>query len=884
MKRSSAPPTDADAEHRVLVFDIEPAWGTACWLHARHLESGRRVQYLLLGHEPHMYCEPGADALNHSAVTDVEYGHESVDGDELVKLTLTHPGRTNKIRDELCENPHEADTPYILRTAIDTEAWGICRIKGERVKAGLYKTRPEWIEQETRQIDETLDVVHFDIEGGNTIKVDSAPDPIYCMAVLDPRYDRRIMFSYRPNEEVEVTEYETITGETRKVDEHRHFTDTAEEDGERAMLRSFIDWLETRKPEAIAGYYSNSFDIPYIINRARKLGIPSREWWGGHGDLNADYANIPGVQCLDLYEIHDTATYGGLEEGDELETVLEEFTGIEKEDHGEEVTEMWENDPQALFEYNFQDVEATYKIDQVQRYSLVASSLMFLTYTMAITDTTKVSDLYYGLFLEEAKERGEALPQRFGGDDWETGGGVVFEPEPGIHEKGLSLDWSSLYPAAIDQNISYETYVPEDEVDGDEDWLFEVPDVENDKLLDPPLYFDTRERGILPTVMEKIGRLKEEAGEMLAEASSDKEKELAKIIYDARKIAYNGGYGISNSDKSPLGRVEVGVATTSIARFANKLTAQVVKESGRDIVYGDTDSVKFRPKPDDGMEDIFDLVEAVEERVREEMAKRGAPNPEEFKLEWEHVYEPLLLPSAEGEESIKKKYAYRLIWEDGEMLEKPKRKVKGFWMVRRECSDFTREVMGEAFDILLMEREGPMAMHEYIREVYRQVQDRQIQKERIAKRKPLNKDPLAYKKRDDGTPHYWLAAAAHENNKFFDLDGEDRWRAGDRPYGYALKESPPGFESNWLLLRHGEDIPDGFAVDWTKHAHLMTGSKMKRVYQALGIDHLREQLGEGGLQDSGFEVDPAAAVPAEAMRSDVGETTVTSQQSVADFL
>lgn len=884
----SLEPEEPDVELRCLLYKVDNAWGNYVWFHARELETGKGLPLMLLltGHEPYMYCEPEAPALDHRAVQDVEHGHVGVDGDDLVKLTLSHPGRTPKVRN-LCENPHEADVPYVRRCIVDAQAWGVCTVKATKRKPGVYVTKPEWVTQESREPDVDLDVLYFDIEGGNPHRVEAAREEVICIGLRDPANDDWHLWSYHPLDDVEIDTVETKTHGEVPV-EHRHFVDETDRygdpvDGECKMLKSFIDWLYERNAEVLAGYNNAKFDVPYLIHRGRKLGIDD-DRWGGHGKLDPHYTNVPGYQSLDIYKVHIAATYGGLAGGNTLEDVLEEFTGIEKAKDSDRVHEWWHEDPEALFRYNIQDVEATELIDQTQDYGEIAASSMFTSLTPGISDLKNVSKLYFSLMLEKGQERGVAMPPRFGEEEWDFSGGLVFEPANGIHERAASADWSSLYPTAIvTGNISYETHVPKDEVTGDEPWLYEVPDMENAELLEAPLYFDTREQGILPEIILDVWELKKEKGRQRTQAEEKAENRKADILYDMSKIILNGGFGIASGNKSPLSSVQVGEAITATSRAANRGTAKLIEETGREALYGDTDSVKFRISEDDTVDELLDLMSDVEVDIREEMAALGAREVERYELEMEHIYEPLLLTPA------KKRYAYRLVWDEGTWLEEPERKVKGFWMVRSDCGAFTRYVQGEVFDRLLMEQIDPMEVHAWVAKLWNRIRLGEESTHRVAVRKPITKSLTAYTKTEDDGSTTWTypyAKSCYEANRFFELDEHEKWRPGDRPFSMTLLDAPEGYDANQLPLRVDDEIPEGFKVDWTYHADLMVANKLTRIYQALGMEDLLDELAEQSLAQHGVSYEasePEQAAATDGASSDATSQT-TTQHSVSDFM
>jgi DNA polymerase elongation subunit (family B) len=405
-----------ETRNRVLVYKAEPAARHLCWLHARDLNTNEKMKILLRGHLPYFFAEETFNNTDHPEIVKVERGYENVDGDPVVKVLTKTPGVVRKLR-KMAKWAGEADIPYERRSIIDARSWGICRMNlahrppklHQNPNVNEYTTRGDWVNQVSRRVDEDLEILYADIEGGNILNIEQAKDEVYCIALQDATLDNYHLWSYHPSENNHIDTCDTNLSGTVNVN-HRHFIDTTSENGERQMLRSFANWIRDRDAEGLAGWNSggrNGYDWPYLVCRMRRLGLDDNNW-GRYGRVDHDWTNIPGYQDFDLLPIHRTATYDGFQDNT-LANIAQAFCDITlHKDH--DLRQLWLDDQEALWRYNIRDVEATAAIDKQQLYSDLAKRAMFLTYSTDALSVTRSTSLYDGLFLKYAQEGKVASP------------------------------------------------------------------------------------------------------------------------------------------------------------------------------------------------------------------------------------------------------------------------------------------------------------------------------------------------------------------------------------------------------------------------------------------------------------------------------------------
>lgn len=116
-------------------------------------------------------------------------------------------------------------------------------------------------QQEVEYDTKLVKKMFFDIE---TTAENGFPDTFLCNETIT-----LITCGYEKNKTVTFSCYGQYTGNATNVD-YRYY------DNETDMLKEFIVWFENEKPDVFSGYYSDSFDIPYLFRRIEKL--LSRKW------------------------------------------------------------------------------------------------------------------------------------------------------------------------------------------------------------------------------------------------------------------------------------------------------------------------------------------------------------------------------------------------------------------------------------------------------------------------------------------------------------------------------------------------------------------------------------------------------------------------------
>ena len=344
---------------------------------------------------------------------------------------------------------------------------------------------------------------------------------------------------------------------------------------ERELLHKFVYHWSKTSPDVITGWNCEFFDIPYLINRIRRIFdngrekflspwkmIDERETHTGFGQSTIKY-EIKGVAILDYMAIFKKFGYSyGPQESYKLDHIASVVLGEKKLDFGEasDLNELHANDYQKFIDYNIKDVEL---IDRMEDKLGLISLCLTMAYkggvnyeqvlgTVAIWDSLIYRDLH---------SKRIAVPMNEESFKGAYPGGYVKEPQVGMHDWVCSFDLNSLYPSIIMQyNMSPETILNDDELNVTVETVLakQVKNTTPDTALAVGgTRFSTKKLGILPSIIQEIydDRVKFKQAQLKAEQELEltatksevygleKRIAIAKNQQMALKILLNSLYG-----------------------------------------------------------------------------------------------------------------------------------------------------------------------------------------------------------------------------------------------------------------------------------------------------------------------------------------------------
>ena len=526
---------------------------------------------------------------------------------------------------------------------------------------------------------------------------------------------------------------------------------------ERHLLQEFLAFWEKSYPDAVTGWNTDFFDIPYLIRRiSRELGDKEAErispwryinerktFIKGNEEIHYD---ILGISQLDYLELYKKYTYSK-QESYRLDYIAEQELGDKKKENpGESFKDFYTDHWQQFVEYNIHDVELVDRLEDKMR-------LIELHLTMAYNAKINPEDVYSQvrmwdtIIYNHLRKKGIVIPQKtHSGKDAQFEGAYVKDPIVGGHKWVASFDLNSLYPHLIMQyNISPETLTSD------------KLSVTVDKLLNKEI--DTSHchkrdltltangwtyrkdiKGFMPELMEKMyidrSKFKKQMLKVEQEYQNDKtKKHLLKDISRlnnlqmAMKIALNSAYGAMGNQYFRYFdiRMAEGITTSgqlSIRWMANKLNAfmnKTLKTEGDDFVIAiDTDSIYL------SLEKLVETVAGDKDttgkikfmdKICDDVFQPFIDSGYSELSQYMNAYSQKMVMKREvladkGIWTAKKRYILRVHNSEGVQFAKPKIKVMGLEMVKSSTPAVIRDKLHKSIDVILEGDEK--VLHKYV--------------------------------------------------------------------------------------------------------------------------------------------------------------------------
>lgn len=246
-------------------------------------------------------------------------------------------------------------------------------------------------------------------------------------------------------------------------------------ENEAQLLREFINVWTLYYPDILSGWNVEFFDVPYLINRIKKIfgedKLVEKElspWRKIHENevktLNGIQQSyeIVGVSLLDYYDIYKKYSGRSVQESYKLDYICSVELGEKKLDYSEygSLHKLYTADYEKFISYNIRDVELVYRLEEKLK---LIELVMTLAYESKVNyiDVLSQVKMWDAIIYNTLKKKKIAIPpKRFNNKDNQYEGAYVKDPQLGMHNWVASFDLTSLYPMLIQQyNISPETKV-----------------------------------------------------------------------------------------------------------------------------------------------------------------------------------------------------------------------------------------------------------------------------------------------------------------------------------------------------------------------------------------------------------------------------------------
>ena len=382
-----------------------------------------------------------------------------------------------------------------------------------------------------------------------------------------------------------------------------------DETKEKEMILDTFELIE--KYPLLITYNGDGFDLPYLYNRANRLGIDRQK---NPLYMMRDSATLTDGVHLDLYRTMSNRAFQIYAFGQKysdfsLNSVAKGLLGEKKIDYGVELGNL------TLYQtanYCQNDARITYNLtgfnnDLLMNLLIVISRIA----RMPIDDISRmgVSQWIRSLLYYEHRQNGILIPRRQELDnrssdvsndaiikDKKFRGGLVVEPQVGIHFDVTVMDFASLYPSIIKvKNLSYETV----RCSHDECKKNTIPQTNH--------WVCTKKNGLTSVLIGSLRDLRVNYYKNMAKKDTltVEEKQLFTVVSQALKVILNASYGVMGAEIFPLYFLPAAEATTATGRHIILDTINKCKESGIDVLYGDTDSLFVKKPTSKQIEDII---------------------------------------------------------------------------------------------------------------------------------------------------------------------------------------------------------------------------------------------------------------------------------------
>ena len=382
-----------------------------------------------------------------------------------------------------------------------------------------------------------------------------------------------------------------------------------DEDDEKGMIEDVFNLIKDYP--LLITYNGDGFDLPYLYNRAYKLGI----------DKNAnplymmrDSATLKEGVHLDLYRTLSNRAFQIYAFGQKytdfsLNSVSKGLLNEQKLDYGVEIDKM------TLYQigkYCQNDAYLTYKLTSFNN-DLLMNLLVAISRIgrMPIDDISRmgVSQWIRSLLYYEHRKNNMLIPRREEIDkrstevtndavikDKKYRGGLVVEPKEGIHFDVTVMDFASLYPSIIKvRNLSYETV----RCSHDECKKNMIPQTNH--------WVCTKKNGLTSVLIGSLRDLRVNYYKTMSKNQNltDEERQLYTVVAAALKVILNASYGVMGAQIFPLYFLPAAEATTATGRHIILDTIEKCRELNVDVLYGDTDSIFVKNPTEQQMQTII---------------------------------------------------------------------------------------------------------------------------------------------------------------------------------------------------------------------------------------------------------------------------------------
>ena len=534
------------------------------------------------------------------------------------------------------------------------------------------------------------------------------------------------------------------------------------------LLKFFLKLWQEKCPDALTGWNTKFFDVPYLVNRMRKvLGEDEAKKlspWNIISERQAFVMNrkmtvyeLVGVGDLDYLELYKWYSPNGKsQESYRLDAIAQFELGegkISYEEY-ENLHQFYRLNYQLFIEYNIKDVDLILKLEDKLKLLELALTLAYDTKTN-YDDVFAQTRMWDALTYNHLMNQNIVVPPRIVKDkDAAFEGAFVKDPQVGLHNWVASFDLNSLYPHLMMQyNISPETLIePEDYTQEMRDVLsqgvsvdkmlkkqVDLSALENVTITPNGQFFRTDMQGFLPKMMEDMYEDRKKFKKMMIQAKKDYEaekddtkkydieKRIARYnnLQLAKKVSLNSAYGALGSQYFRFYDLRMALGVTTAGQFSirwieskiNGYMNSLLKTDKDYVIASDTDSIYLRlgELVDKFIKDTSDKNKVISfmDKICEEKIQPFIDKSYKELADYVHAYDQKMQMKREaladkGIWTAKKRYIMHVYNNEGVQYTEPDMKVMGLEMIKSSTPAPVREKMKQALQIMMKGSESDM--------------------------------------------------------------------------------------------------------------------------------------------------------------------------------
>lgn len=600
---------------------------------------------------------------------------------------------------------------------------------------------------------------------------------------------------------------------------------------EKDLLIAFLNAIYLYDPDVLMGYNINSFDFPYLEDRLRLNGISDAMGRDGSSAQVRSFGSkhevrITGRIVADLLDLvkqnYSLANY-------KLGTVASTLLKEDKLDvKASEMRRLWlSEDPKDLsrfIEYSRRDSDLVLlmavDLKILDKYIAIAKECGCLLHDVLNSgQQVRIESLLLHEFVKEGRMfpirkkgvKDESIDQEDSEDpeDITVHGAYVFEPEKGLHENLIIMDFKSLYPSCMRAyNLCVSTIINEDPVPPS--WKVLTPP-NNVHYIDHSIY-----EGIIPRILTRLYNKRVEFKRLMKKAENSSDKDFYDAAQYATKILLNSIYGFTGAQSSRFFDPRIANSVTSIGRETIKLTQKTAESMlPCKVIGGDTDSIFLKLFKEDTPEGGLRASNIIHSAMLGLL-------PPPMEIDFEAFAKRALL--------FQKKRYCMWIFEPSKEGFKDKFKMRGIETRRRDWCQLVGETMTNILEMILKEgkvEESRLYALNIINNIksLRDINSNWKLAEKLILSKQLSR----------GLDQYSVEMAHVEVCRKMEKRGETVYGLGDRVSYMVLPGALKGNVSKFV------DTPEyirehGGAIDTSWYIEKQLLPPIQRIFNALNID------------------------------------------------